>query len=347
MSSPLSPVLAEFFMEHLEQRAFACDNFTRRVKFFKRYVDDIFAIVKKGHESFLHNLNGLFTEHIKFTIEKEHGSRLPFLDALVIKDGHKLKTAVYRKQTNTDRYLNYHPHHPKSVKIGIVTGMVDRGFHLCDAEFLDAELKHIKRSLIRNDYPGKLVDSCVRRRLELFGSGVPHAQPAQDIRITMPYYTGIAEAVKRFSATIGFQACFSSSTSLAAMLRSDKVKIPTEEQQGAVYNVNCPCGASYIGETGNTISHRFQQHIGNLKTYRTAEKRKNGEKVTTRFCSGTGDGCLQTMSNQNLATRTKEPSEALSAQLATPARISLGWIRYRRVSHSLPKSAKKERPKNC
>ncbi|KFD45549.1 hypothetical protein M513_13576 [Trichuris suis] len=160
--------------------------------------------------------------------------------------------------------------------------MVDRAFHLCDAEFLDAELKHIKRSLIRNDYPGKLVDSCVRRRLELLRSGAPHAQPAQDIRITMPYYTGIAEAVKRLSATIGFQACFSSSTSLAAMLRSDKVRILTEEQQGAVYNVNCTCGASYIGETGNTTSHRFKQHIGNLKTYRTAEKRKNGEKVTTR-----------------------------------------------------------------
>ncbi|KFD59824.1 hypothetical protein M514_27998 [Trichuris suis] len=97
----------------------------------------------------------------------------------------------------------------------------------------------------------------------------------------MPYYTGIAEAVKRLSATVGFQACFSSSTSLAAMLRSDKVKIPTEEQ-GAVYNVNCTCGASYTGETENTISHRFQQHIGNFKTYRTAEKRKNGEKVTTK-----------------------------------------------------------------
>ncbi|KFD51933.1 hypothetical protein M513_07262 [Trichuris suis] len=283
MGSPLSPVLAEFFMEHLEQRAFACDNFTRRVKFFKRYVDDIFAIVKKGHEqSFLHHLNGLFTEHIKFTIEKEHGGRLPFLDALVIKDGHRLKTTVYRKPRNTDRYLNYHSHHPKCVKIGIVTGVVDRAFRLCDAEFLDAELTHIKRSLMRNDYPGKLVDSCVRRRLELLRSGAPHAQPAQDIRITMPYYTGIAEAVKRLSTTIGFEACFSSSTSLAAMLRSDKVKIPTEEQQGAVYNVNCTCGGSYIGETGNTISHRFKQHIGNLKTYRTAEKRKNGEKVTTR-----------------------------------------------------------------
>ncbi|KFD64497.1 hypothetical protein M514_23344 [Trichuris suis] len=71
------------------------------------------------------------------------------------------------------------------------------------------------------------------------------------------YSSGIGQAVKRLSATIGFQACFSSSTSLAAMLRSDKVKVPIEEQPGAVYHVNCACGASYIGETGNTISHSF------------------------------------------------------------------------------------------
>ncbi|KFD53910.1 hypothetical protein M514_05177 [Trichuris suis] len=92
--------------------------------------------------------------------------------------------------------------------------------------------------------PRDIVDSCVRRRLELLRSGTPHGQPAQDIRITIPYYTGIGEAVKRLSSTIGFQACFSSSTSLAAMLRSDKVKIPTVEQPGAVYNVNCACEAS-------------------------------------------------------------------------------------------------------
>ncbi|KFD46474.1 hypothetical protein M514_12647 [Trichuris suis] len=154
----------------------------------------------------------------------------------------------------------------------------DRAFRLCDAEFLDAELKHIRRSLIRNDYSRRLVDSCVRRRLELPRLGTPHGQPAQDIRITIPYYTGTGEVVKRLSATIGFQACSSSSTSLAAMLRSDRAKIPSEEQPGAVYNVNCACGATYIEETGNTISHKFQQQMGRTKTYWTAEKRKMEER---------------------------------------------------------------------
>ncbi|KFD47207.1 hypothetical protein M513_11473 [Trichuris suis] len=183
------------------------------------------------------------------------------LNALVMKDGHKLKTTVYRKPTNPDRYLNYHSHHPRSFKIGIVEGMVHRAFHLCDADFLDAELKHIKRSLIRNDYPRRLLDSCVRRRLELLRSGAPQAQPAQDIRVTIPYYTGVGEAVKRFSLTIGFQGCFSSSTSLAAMLRADKMKMPTEEQPSAVCNVNCTCGASYgslfLSGTGSNLADWF------------------------------------------------------------------------------------------
>ncbi|KFD66818.1 LOW QUALITY PROTEIN: hypothetical protein M514_20962 [Trichuris suis] len=135
----------------LTRRAFACDSFTGRVKLFKRYVDDIFAIVKKGHEeAFLYHLNGLFTEHVKFTIEKEHGGRLPFLDALVIKDGHRLKTTVYRKPTNTDRYLNYHSHHPKSVKIGIVTGMLQ-------AEGKSAEPRCKRMPLGRYNTPGFVV----------------------------------------------------------------------------------------------------------------------------------------------------------------------------------------------
>ncbi|KFD47477.1 hypothetical protein M514_11638 [Trichuris suis] len=79
------------------------DSTTRAVKLLKRYVDDNFAAIKKGHEdSFLHHLNGLFTGHIRFTIGKEQGNYLPFLDALVIKDGHKLMTRVHRKLTNTD-----------------------------------------------------------------------------------------------------------------------------------------------------------------------------------------------------------------------------------------------------
>uniref|UniRef100_A0A5S6QG45 Reverse transcriptase domain-containing protein n=1 Tax=Trichuris muris TaxID=70415 RepID=A0A5S6QG45_TRIMR len=108
MGSPLSPIVAEIFMEHLEERAFPYGIAEYNVKFFKRYVDDVFAIVKKGQEDrLLNHLNSIFPHDIQFTIEKESRGRLPFLDLLIIRHGTKLKTTVYRKPTNSGKYLNF------------------------------------------------------------------------------------------------------------------------------------------------------------------------------------------------------------------------------------------------
>ncbi|KFD58455.1 hypothetical protein M513_00681 [Trichuris suis] len=58
MGSPLSPVLAEIFMEHLEDKAFNNTNAACVPRLFKRYMDDIFAIVETGKEElFLEYLN--------------------------------------------------------------------------------------------------------------------------------------------------------------------------------------------------------------------------------------------------------------------------------------------------
>ncbi|KFD59305.1 hypothetical protein M514_28515, partial [Trichuris suis] len=61
MGSPLSPVLAELFVEHLEETAFEGTDNPWAPRLFKRYVDDIFAIVKKGQEeALLEHLNSIF-----------------------------------------------------------------------------------------------------------------------------------------------------------------------------------------------------------------------------------------------------------------------------------------------
>ncbi|KFD68534.1 hypothetical protein M514_19360 [Trichuris suis] len=84
MGSPLSPVLAEVFMEHLEGKAFSEGDKNIIPRFFKRYVDDIFVIIESGkEEAFLNYLNSLFPNTISFTIEKEMSGKLPFLDSLI------------------------------------------------------------------------------------------------------------------------------------------------------------------------------------------------------------------------------------------------------------------------
>uniref|UniRef100_A0A5S6QNJ0 Reverse transcriptase domain-containing protein n=1 Tax=Trichuris muris TaxID=70415 RepID=A0A5S6QNJ0_TRIMR len=53
MGSPLSPVIAEIFMEDLEKKAFPTGLLDHHVKIFKRYVDDVFAIAEKGERGTL------------------------------------------------------------------------------------------------------------------------------------------------------------------------------------------------------------------------------------------------------------------------------------------------------
>uniref|UniRef100_A0A5S6QUV8 Reverse transcriptase domain-containing protein n=1 Tax=Trichuris muris TaxID=70415 RepID=A0A5S6QUV8_TRIMR len=65
--SSLSPVVAELFMEHLEEKVFPSGISEYNVQLFRRYVDDIFAVVKKGKEDeLLNHLNSLFLEEIQF-----------------------------------------------------------------------------------------------------------------------------------------------------------------------------------------------------------------------------------------------------------------------------------------
>ncbi|KFD66237.1 hypothetical protein M514_21524 [Trichuris suis] len=58
------------------------------------------------------------------------------------------------------------------------------------------------------------------------------------------------------------------------------MKVPFDSRPGVVYEIKCGCNACYLGETGNTLFHIFDQHMRNVLTYRNAERRLNGEPAT-------------------------------------------------------------------
>ena len=78
MGSPISPIVANLFMEDFEQKAIS--TAPHPPYFWKRYVDDTFTILESSHRSaFLDHINSI-DQHIQFTCEeqREDGS-LPFL----------------------------------------------------------------------------------------------------------------------------------------------------------------------------------------------------------------------------------------------------------------------------
>ncbi|CAH2097401.1 unnamed protein product [Euphydryas editha] len=104
-ASNVAPVLANLWMEHFEEKALSLGPKT--IRLWKRYVDDIFSIVKGSRievDQYIQHLNSIHPK-MKFTYEMEADRSLPFLDVRVtVKPNGFLSHCVYRKPTHTDRY---------------------------------------------------------------------------------------------------------------------------------------------------------------------------------------------------------------------------------------------------
>lgn len=114
MGSPVSPVVANIFMEHIEKQAIRSSPYP--IRFWRRYVDDTFCFLSKpSMEEVQKHLNSV-SPAIQFTVEQETDNQLP----LCTSEDEKLKTTVYRNKTHTDRYLPFHSHHGMQVKANSV-----------------------------------------------------------------------------------------------------------------------------------------------------------------------------------------------------------------------------------
>ena len=142
MGSPVSPIVANIYMEEFEH--LALNTAPERPRLWKRYVDDTFCIMKGNTvEEFLTHLNNL-KPTIRFTMELETDQGLPFLDAHLRKgaDG-SLVTSVYRKPTHTDRYLQYDSHHPRHMKRGVVKCLFERAQSITQGQEERQEQQHL------------------------------------------------------------------------------------------------------------------------------------------------------------------------------------------------------------
>uniref|UniRef100_A0A5S6QW34 GIY-YIG domain-containing protein n=1 Tax=Trichuris muris TaxID=70415 RepID=A0A5S6QW34_TRIMR len=157
--------------------------------------------------------------------------------------------------------------------------MVDRATNLCDDETLKEEINHIRKTLLQNDYPKRFIDDTIKEKIM---TSEETKGETKKKTICIPYYPGIGEQIRKIAKNFGYTIAFKNLKDLRSILRSDKVKIPTDRRPGVVYAINCGCGARYFGETGHTGLHRLKEHQMALTRYRNAEKRLRGETVISR-----------------------------------------------------------------
>jgi hypothetical protein len=133
MESPLSPAVANFFMEDFEKRAI--EHATYKPTCWFRYVDDTFVIWKHGEEKlteFPNHLNGCITTYSSRWIKK----MVTFHSWTLIYTENQMAFLV-----TTNLYLHHNSHHHPSHKQSVLTSLKHRATAVCDQDSINQELE--------------------------------------------------------------------------------------------------------------------------------------------------------------------------------------------------------------
>ena len=145
---------------HLSQQSVVWDFLRTSLNSGKWCMDNtLTAVHKDSLENFHRHFNSVEAS-IKSTVETETDRQIPFLYALVLcnNDG-SIGTTIYRKPTNTGRYLNFHSDSPRAHLEAVVRSLFRwAGIHCFNTALRVKEHSQIVAEPQTNIYDQKFVD---------------------------------------------------------------------------------------------------------------------------------------------------------------------------------------------
>ena len=152
MGSPVSPIVANLFMEWFEESAI--QTFQYEITIWRRYVDDtMVALCDSLLEDFTAHINSIHPA-IQFTREEECDGTITMLDADIRRSPTgQLSFSVLHKHSHTDQYLQFSSNQPLQHKLGIIRTLHHRCNTICSSEEAKLrEIDHLKKVLSVSGY---------------------------------------------------------------------------------------------------------------------------------------------------------------------------------------------------
>jgi len=275
MGSPLGPTLANIFMVALEKTIFYKCPVEFRPSFYRRYMDDTFALFDHPQQAelFLNFLNTLHP-NISFTFELEKDKCIPFLDMLITRSVDGFHSTVYRKDTFTGLGINFSSYCPLTYKINAIKTLIYRAYHLSSSYLnFNKEIVFLREFFSNNGFPLNIFENHVCKFLDnVFHPKIPIASvPKFNVYSSFPHMGILNLALEkelkilfsRFFPACNLNLTFSNPLSVGAFFHV-KESIPKLMRPGVVYKFSCPkCNlGTYIGCTSRMLKVRIDSHMG-------------------------------------------------------------------------------------
>jgi len=184
--------------------------------------------------------------------------RINFLDVTLIIENSIVKFDLYKKPTNSGRYLNFLSNHPMEHKKGVISGLFDRILLLSHPSFHTKNIKDAIIILLQNGYPLQFIFSTINNRIRKF---IINGINERDKKVTLdntptrkfftaPYMKGISESFINIIKKYDFNLAYTINNSLQKYIKTGKDKLNPDSCCDVVYKINChDCEASYVGQT--------------------------------------------------------------------------------------------------
>ena len=138
-------------------------------------------------------------------------------------------TGIYCKPTHTDQYLQFSSHHPLIHKLGVIRTLEHRANTLIShPDEVEKEKEHIRKVLNLCGYPSwafqKASSSSQRDHQRQGQEQRTGPSGLRNIRITIPYVTGVSDTMKSVFRSFGFSTTFKPCNTLRQKLVNVKDK---------------------------------------------------------------------------------------------------------------------------
>lgn len=146
ISTTLARIVMDRVMDHLLSKI-------QDITFIKIYVDDTIAAMKPDNMNRALEILNSFDPEIKFTMEREKGGAINFLNLTLIRDGNKIITNWYRKPFASGRLVNFYSNHTRSIVMNTAYAFIDTVLKLSDPRFFHTNKEKVINTLRDNSFP--------------------------------------------------------------------------------------------------------------------------------------------------------------------------------------------------